>query len=908
MKEQWSISENQLVALEEGRHQHKQVHVKKIEYEPSYCMQCISYLKLIFLLQIILLFGWGCYMILETRIPQRIENKATYIIPERYPSIFEPPSEIQKSRPSTEAPVIFVKPEVIIDKLNNFLEGMELTKEQNLIQSKTVVTNMAHSVVSTNTQNTNNMQNNDARVSDVTSLSTLSSENIVQDEKFTNSLVPQKISSTKYVDENVNTVMNEKSLYEQFLEKLRIIDKLKEANNLEMFDSKNDYTEDANQLTLKSQENDLDMFSKFESLELDDAIILTVENLMERLRMVNMNLTNDSQELKQKIFNLDGAQNDYSVELTNIWKNVNQSFSCLKFSDIVKKMQNDHSSFEISKQINKYLKLDFNICLSTEFHEFFYTSLKDIIISFISQLELQEMQELQEIQEISEENEAGSRDDINARNEDGDNSNMSTSLNASENQDYFKFITLTAITPNTEQQHSSENIKNEDEKYDMTEDIKNPSKRFLEPTAEDSVESSNVNKFQWFNAPPLFADSLERKDISEEFSKMKSSLFSDPQHESTVVDDVIPGSKCEITLEMEILKINCSGIRFDEQWNLTSSEIHPIDDLIDDAKVTNSGDNFYLDYYLDDFPEQLDEIITGIDNENSNKEVTTPQDTVHETINAVELQESTPTAETSNSAIRSQTVKSADMYRLFTFPLDENYDIIKEITETVTTISPFTSEFDFSIISHKGHNLFPEISDTQREKQFKIIKEQDSSISDNINISNDCKCLHSFEEKLISALNSEALNIMAPQYRLRKFYEDNYPNNICIIAPHLCTTSPYSLHDQYTSLKKLLEYLEERDNKFDINNNNHRKKRMTDELTWQQEQISNTVEDDKNVDLLVNLKKIFQKMEILAVCIDRLHERYLLHNKLDDDYTSSEFPLEAEEDLELYTPRPLYEK
>lgn len=53
---------------------------------------------------------------------------------------------------------------------------------------------------------------------------------------------------------------------------------------------------------------------------------------------------------------------------------------------------------------------------------------------------------------------------------------------------------------------------------------------------------------------------------------------------------------------------------------------------------------------------------------------------------------------------------------------------------------------------------------------------------------------------------------------------------------------------------------------------------------------------------------MYQKMEILALCIDRLHERYLLHNKLDDDYASSEFPMETEEHDKLYTPRIVYEK
>lgn len=75
------------------------------------------------------------------------------------------------------------------------------------------------------------------------------------------------------------------------------------------------------------------------------------------------------------------------------------------------------------------------------------------------------------------------------------------------------------------------------------------------------------------------------------------------------------------------------------------------------------------------------------------------------------------------------------------------------------------------------------------------------------------------------------------------------------------------------------------------------------------DQVLNTLEEDnKDVDALENLKKTFQKMEILALCIDRLHERYLLHNKLDDDYASSEFPIETEKHPEFYTSKIVYEK
>lgn len=53
--------------------------------------------------------------------------------------------------------------------------------------------------------------------------------------------------------------------------------------------------------------------------------------------------------------------------------------------------------------------------------------------------------------------------------------------------------------------------------------------------------------------------------------------------------------------------------------------------------------------------------------------------------------------------------------------------------------------------------------------------------------------------------------------------------------------------------------------------------------------MSNTLKEKaESMDLLKNLEKMYQKLEVLAACIDTLQERYLLHNKLDDDYISKE--------------------
>jgi len=67
-------------------------------------------------------------------------------------------------------------------------------------------------------------------------------------------------------------------------------------------------------------------------------------------------------------------------------------------------------------------------------------------------------------------------------------------------------------------------------------------------------------------------------------------------------------------------------------------------------------------------------------------------------------------------------------------------------------------------------------------------------------------------------------------------------------------------------------------------------------------EVSNSLkENNESSDLLKNLEKIYQKMEVLAACIDKLHERYLLHNKLNDDYISNEFSWDIKEPQALRT-------
>jgi hypothetical protein len=728
MKERWSISENKLAAMEEGLHQEKQEYINRLEYKINYCTRCIPYLRLIFLLEVMLFFGWGCYMILQTY--RVTENKATNITSVRYPPIFESLSEIQKSRPSTEVP-IFVKP-VIISNLEN---------------------SMYHTIADPNILQYIRQQSSDL------------SKDATQDDHSEYS------SSSIVIDERVNT---------------------------------------------RSEPG------------------FVISRLMSLL--------------------------------------INPSYES---SDILLKDSAKHSS--ISQPVS--------------------------------------------VQEIAEQIENRSSDDIDARNKDkhdvndGDMS-TSTSPDTSASQDHFAFDIWMATVQNTEKQHSSESIANikEDENYESMEN--KDLNKFLLPTMQNSVEltTTNVDKFQWLNVPARFADNLVRKDISKE-SEMQSSLLGDTYKKifrvTEIIDDLIPGRKCEITIEKSILKVICPAIKFEEQWNFTSSEIH----TVDVPKVTNSGgiidDN--CTHCDEDASEQLG--VKLISNENSDIEVTTSQDSTRsettQITDTVELQESTSTAKISNYSLpgffKMLNIDTFGESREYT-----NYDYLiynsneGEIEQAVTTVSSSISESDSSTIDFNQRLIF-ETSDIQQSEQLQKSEEKDDSFSDYVKTClQDIEDLNALEKKLTSPLFEEILNSLTRRYLPKSSYENNYyRNDICNKFPGIFFTSQPSWRERHIAFRKVLEYVKSHD----FSDYYIRKKRMIDDLTWQQEHVSNTLEeDDKNADLSETLRKIFQKMEILAACIDRLHERYLLHNKLEDDYVSGEFPMETEEHRKLYKPTIVYEK
>lgn len=871
MKEQSKSEKDLVVTLEGGLQQEKQEYINKLRYNTNCCKQWIRCIRLIFLLELTLFFGWGCYMILQSYHSRVMENEVTDSIRERYLPVFESVSEVQKSHPTTkEMPVIFVKPEIITDKLNNFLGGIESTKEQ----GKTIVIDV-DSIMPTSSQNSISMlSNNMVEASDINnSPMTSPSEDLVYNEEFMKNLMPWKIFSFK---DSVNN--------KRFLEKLQNIAKLIEINDSEQFENSYDFTEDANRLTLNNQKDRaLDTSNEIESLGLD---VTTSVNLKDFMNF-KINFDNSPQDLRPRF-----------LDLTKV------------------EMQDDHGEKKngfleawTDEQVNTSLESDLVICPPDQSSESSDMSSEHLITNPLISQSVSVPELLERIKNILSNDNTKNKDKHDA---DDSNMSMSTSSDAfaSENDEHFAFDTQIPIVQNIQDHHLSEiiaNTKEEEAKYNLMKNIESIDSEFLQPKIQDIAESSTPNvKFQWFNAPPTFANDLQfgLKDISESSKTQNPSL--EDTIENTETNTFIPGKdkfhiQCQTELKMNVLRIRCPEMMIDEEWNFTSSGTHVNDFL----NVNNFKDNFSnMDDYNDDYnkDESKQSRDESISNENSDKKVASLQHSVPKITGAVELQENMPVRNLKNAfdftfKIDSFDRPEIDKHDEITSPDKEK--IKQEISSSSTTISSFTSEFDSDTVDlNKEWNPLLEIFDMLQQKQLKVTEEQDLLNSKNAEtfLENNQR-VYDLEKKLTSIFNDEILNVIKQQYLSESSSTDDYLDYICNISLNICSSSPNSWRQTYVDLKKFLEHVHDHDNPSDIGNDyNYRKKRMADDLTEQYEQVSNTLEEiNKNVNVLQNLKKIFRRMEVFAACIDTLHERHLLNNKLDNDYVSNEFSMETNE-------------
>ncbi|XP_029160222.1 uncharacterized protein LOC114932238 [Nylanderia fulva] len=282
MKEQWK-NEKDVAILEEGLQQKKQEYISKSKYNTNCCKQWTRYIRLIFLLTLTLFLGWGCYMILQNYHSRVTENEIADVTREKYSLV----SEVQKSHPTGEISVIFVKPE-ITDKLNNnFLEAIGL-KEPDLMPSKTIGINVDSSM-QTSTQNSVSMpSNNIMEASDINNpLMTSSSKN-----KGLLKMMVWKNFPIQNIDKMIIFNNNKESnVLKQFLEKLHNI----AINDLKRFANNNDFTETVDRLMLNNQEDRApNAFNEIKSAGFN-VRILKVEDFED----LTKSLKNSAQDLKQ---------------------------------------------------------------------------------------------------------------------------------------------------------------------------------------------------------------------------------------------------------------------------------------------------------------------------------------------------------------------------------------------------------------------------------------------------------------------------------------------------------------------------------------------------------------------------------------------------------------------------------
>ncbi|KAL6446270.1 hypothetical protein ACFW04_001111 [Cataglyphis niger] len=360
MKEQ-SKSEKDAATLEGGLQQEKQEYISKLNNNTNCCKQWIRFIKLIFLLGLTLFFGWGCYMNLQSYYTRVMENEeiTNMLTRERYLlPVFQSVSEVQKLDLTTKMPVTFVKPEIITDKLNNFLGDVKLTKEQ----GKTIVTDVDN-IVQTSTQNSISMlSNNMLEPSDINnSPMTSFSGDLVYDEEFIKNLMPWKISANGYTDKIIINKNEDSVIYNQFLEKLQNIAKSVTINDLEQFKNNYDFSEDYKSLwkpyadeqvntSLESLESSPIIRPPYQSSEssgissehlIKSSLISQFVPVSELLKQIKNNLSNDDIKNKDKH---DADDNNISALFDAYASGSNEHFSFDTQIPIEQNIQDQHSS------------------------------------------------------------------------------------------------------------------------------------------------------------------------------------------------------------------------------------------------------------------------------------------------------------------------------------------------------------------------------------------------------------------------------------------------------------------------------------------------------------------------------------------------------------------------------------
>ncbi|XP_029156925.1 LOW QUALITY PROTEIN: uncharacterized protein LOC114929521 [Nylanderia fulva] len=349
--------------LEEGLQQEKQEFISKLKYNTNCCKQWTRCIRLIFLLQLTLFLGWGCYMILQNYNFRVTENETADITRERYLPLV---SKIQKSHPTEKMSATFVKPEITDELNNNFLKGL---KEPDLMPSKTIEIDVDSSM-QTSTQNSISMSNkNIMEASDINNPLMTSSEdkkllkiimswgnkNIMEASDINNPLMTSSedkkllkiiMSWGNFPLENSDITFNnneESNIRKQFLENnIAIIDLNKFAIN-------NDFTENVNPLMLNQEDRAPNAFNEIESVHL--MMIPKVEDAED----LTKSLKNSAQDPEQIFLDMSeqfAVQDDHS-EKSSSKDGTDEQINASSQSDFV--MYSPNQSHESSDMSSEHL-------------------------------------------------------------------------------------------------------------------------------------------------------------------------------------------------------------------------------------------------------------------------------------------------------------------------------------------------------------------------------------------------------------------------------------------------------------------------------------------------------------------------------------------------------------------------
>lgn len=694
-------------------------------------------------------------MILRSCYSQVTENEVTDITPERYPLVLRSVSEIHLTTEMPDLKVIFDKPQVITDKLNNFLEGMELIKKKD----KTIAIDID---IQTSTQSSISVLNNNmVEVSDINNPLRLS-EDLVYDKEITQNLTPQKTSLIENTDKNKESVN-----HKQFLE--RLLNPAILFNDFQRVENNDDFTEDL--LMLKNQKDHaLDTSNEIKSLGLD---VTTTANLKDSVDF-KINFRNSVQDPKQRtLFDLieDMIQDNYSEESS--------------------------SRDKIDEQVNVSSDSDLVICPPYQSYESSDMSSEHSIKSSSTSQAIPEF--LEQIKNILNDDGTKNKDKPNV-----DDSGMlmatSSDVSVSGSDKHFALNSWIPVAIKNIQDSSemTANIKQEEEEHKLIKNIASPFNfEFLQPKIQDSVESLTLNdKFQWFNAPPVFANNpqLGLKDILD---KTQNPSLEDTIENTKTVNSFTPNkdkfhNECQIEIKMNSFRFKCPAIMLGEEWNLASP-----------TRTADSSVNFKdFDYYMNDYNDDYDKDESEqskddlISNENSGKKVASLQYSAPEVIDGITT--SIPSLKDAfdfifkiNSFNKTKIDKQDEIN-------SSNQEKIKEeISSSSTTIPSFTSTSD-NIDFNTEWSLLKEVFDTQQPKQLKVSEKQDFLNSQNAETFLESNShVYDLEKK-----NNEMLNFM----KQLNLFEDFDYTDICIIFPNFCPISSSSPWQHHVNLKKFLKH------------------------------------------------------------------------------------------------------